>query len=133
MNIDLQLIALALACAGVLVTVYRRARQTTRSSLSPAEAYYFMCGSTILSIVLVAAAVIILAGCSPYVTVPNQTPTEPPTARLAITQTTQSKPTEIAVQTPCLTCTVRTGIPAGTVNLLTGAGVTIAHGLEMVR
>src|SRR5687768_2391464 len=64
----------------------------------------------------------LLTSCSPYVELPTATPT----ARQTVTPAPQRKPTVIKFPTPFPTCTVRTGIPDGIVNLRTGAGVSHA-------
>ena len=67
---------------------------------------------------------IILISCSPYVDLPAVTPTI--TARPTVTGSQLRTPTAIQPPTPFPTCTVRTGMPAGTVNLRAGAGVSHA-------
>ena len=124
MNTDLQLIALVLGCAGVLITLYRRARGETPMIVTPYQAQHFIGGSAILSIVMITAVLILLAGCSPYVDAPRATPTAVTTVTPQRITPSPRPPTSTA--TPLPSCRVRTGIPDGRVNLRTGAGVSYA-------
>jgi uncharacterized protein YgiM (DUF1202 family) len=124
MDADLQLLALVLGCAGVLISVRRRA--VDRAVLSTTQRYLFVCGSAILSVVLIAAAVIILAGCSPFAGLRSPTSTAAVTARPTVTAAPGPTARPIQLPTPSPTCQVRTGIPAGFLNMRRGAGVQFA-------
>jgi uncharacterized protein YgiM (DUF1202 family) len=63
--------------------------------------------------------VALLTSCSPYV---EQQPATP-TAWATVTSSPQRIPTVTRSPTPFPSCTVRTGVPAGVLNMRTGAGV----------
>ena len=115
MNQNLQLTALILGCAGTLIVFIRRRRSI---AWKPGQAYHFLCGSAILIVVLVAAAVI-LSACDPY---QGLHPDATPTAVLATTQPVTQRPS-IPGSTPRPSCTVTTGVPSGYLNIRSGAGV----------
>ena len=69
---------------------------------------------------LVCLAVVSLASCSPYLDL-TIVPTIAPATRTRIPATATPKPTATRQTSP--TCTVRTGIAAGALNMRTGAGV----------
>lgn len=83
-------------------------------------------GGRAVAWLFVSLLLIMLTSCNPYV----ETPTITPTARPTSTRVLQLTPTIRQVPTLSPTCTVRTGLPAGTVNLRTGAGVS--HGVVRV-
>jgi len=68
--------------------------------------------------------VVLLGACSPYADIdPSKTPTTSPTP----SRTATAEVIHLETPTPTLTtCTVKTGVPAGNLNIRTGAGTSYA-------
>lgn len=86
-------------------------------------AQVFVPTSLLEAVILIVIAVMLMTACTP--TLPTYAPTETPapleTDVPTVTQTSTRTPTSAQ------TCTVSTGVPAGYLNLRTGAGVN--HGV----
>ena len=108
-------IVFILACAGVLSLIIRRS-----SARRPKPGPDFILGSAMLTVVLVTAMAILLTACNAAIPLPA-TPTARASPIAARTSTAElMKP--MATETPTA-CTVKTGVPAGSLNLRSGAGM----------